>query len=230
MAERVPGGHGADARSAEMHAYYASRAPYYDAVYLKPERAQDIAFLKAFLPAAFAGRSVLEVACGTGYWTQHIAASAARMVAVDTGPEPLGFARLRPNAERVTFRLEDAYQLPAELGRFDAAFAGLWFSHVPIERREEFLRSLHARLQPGAKVIFIDNSAVQCREWPIVETDAHGNTYQRRALRDGSLHRVLKNFPGEQELRQLLQPFAAAVSFREMDNFWLLAYEAADAS
>jgi demethylmenaquinone methyltransferase/2-methoxy-6-polyprenyl-1,4-benzoquinol methylase len=217
-----------DASSEEMRAYYASRAPYYDAVYLKPERAEDIAFLSTYLPAAFAGRSVLEVACGTGYWTQHIAGSAARLVAIDAGPEPLAFARLRPGAERVSFRLEDAYRLPADLGEFDAAFAGLWFSHVPIERRVEFMRSLHARLRAKAKVIFIDNSEVQCREWPIVETDAHGNTYQRRQLRDGSIHRVLKNFPTEEELMQLLSP-ARGLSFRRLDNFWLLEYEVAGA-
>jgi SAM-dependent methyltransferase len=218
-----------DDSSAEMQAYYASRAPYYDAVYLKPERAKDIAFLSDYLPAAFAGRSVLEVACGTGYWTQHIARTAARLVAIDTGPEPLGFAKLRPNTELVTFRLEDAYDLPADLGEFDAAFAGLWFSHVPIERRVEFVRSLHARLQTRAKVIFIDNSEVQCREWPIVETDAHGNTYQCRQLRDGSFHRVLKNFPKEHQLMQFLAPLASAFSFRQLDNFWLLEYEVADA-
>lgn len=217
-----------DTPSAEMQAYYASRAPYYDAVYLKPERAKDIAFLSDYLPAAFAGRSVLEVACGTGYWTQHIAASAARLVAIDTGLEPLGFAKLRPNAELVTFRLEDAYNLPADLGEFDAAFAGLWFSHVPVERRAEFIRSLHARLHSRAKVIFMDNSEVQCREWPIVETDAHGNTYQRRQLRDGSIHRVLKNFPREDQLMQFLAPLASAFSFRQLDNFWLLEYEVAD--
>lgn len=217
-----------DASSAEMQAYYASRAPYYDAVYLKPERAKDIAFLCEYLPAAFAGRAVLEVACGTGYWTQHIAGTAARLVAIDAGPEPLRFARLRPHAERVTFRLEDAYRLPADLGEFDAAFAGLWFSHVPVERRVEFIRSLHGRLRARAKVIFLDNSEVQCREWPIVETDAHGNTYQRRQLRDGSVHRVLKNFPNEDQLKQLLSP-APAFSFRQLDNFWLLEYEVADA-
>jgi SAM-dependent methyltransferase len=218
-----------DRSAEEMRAYYARRAPYYDAVYDKPERARDIALLRDFLPASFAGRAVLEVACGTGYWTQHIAQTAARLVAVDTGPEPLAFARLRPHAERVAFSLADAFALPASLGEFDAAFAGLWFSHVPVERREEFVRSLHARLGAGAKVIFIDNSEVQCREWPIVETDAHGNTYQRRQLRDGTIHRVLKNFPGEEELRRLLAPLAASITFRALENFWLLEYRLAGA-
>jgi demethylmenaquinone methyltransferase/2-methoxy-6-polyprenyl-1,4-benzoquinol methylase len=213
--------------SEEMRAYYASRAPYYDAVYLRPERAKDVAFLCDYLPAAFAGRRVLEVACGTGYWTQHIATTAAHLVATDREPEPLAFARLRPNAAHAVFRLEDAYNLPADLGMFDAAFAGLWFSHVPIESRTDFVRSLHARLQARAKVIFVDNADVQCREWPIVETDGHGNTYQMRELRDGTVHRVLKNFPREAELTQLLSPLASTLCFRRLENFWLLEYEVA---
>ena len=49
--------------SAEMLAYYQARAPYYDAVYARPERAADIAFLAYDLPARLAGRRVLEVAC-----------------------------------------------------------------------------------------------------------------------------------------------------------------------
>lgn len=42
---------------AEMRAYYAARAPYYDAVYLKPERRADIAFLVGHLPQRLGGRS-----------------------------------------------------------------------------------------------------------------------------------------------------------------------------
>ena len=52
--------------------------------------------------------------------------------------------------------------------------------------------------------MFIDNSEVQCREFPIVEWDATGNSYQHRQLRDGSMHRVLKNFPNQAELERML--------------------------
>lgn len=125
------------------------------------------------------------------------------------------------------FRHADAYALPAALGRFDAALAGLWFSHVPIGARPAFLRSLHDRLRPGARVLFIDNGRVQLGEFPIAETDAEGNTYQRRALKDGTTHRVLKNFPSEAELRALLAPVSGRIEFRELQNFWLLEYELA---
>jgi demethylmenaquinone methyltransferase/2-methoxy-6-polyprenyl-1,4-benzoquinol methylase len=57
--------------------YYAARAAEYDRVYLKPERQADLRQIEAWLPVRFAGRSVLEVACGTGHWTRLIAPVAA---------------------------------------------------------------------------------------------------------------------------------------------------------
>jgi ubiquinone/menaquinone biosynthesis C-methylase UbiE len=212
--------------STEMHAYYAQRAPYYDAVYLKPERQEDIAFLAAHLPDRFRGLEVLELACGTGYWTQHIATSAKRLVATDGTAEPLAFARLRPGTGSVEFRQADAYALPPDLGTFDGAFAGLWFSHVPIEARIAFLDGMHAFLKPGARVVFIDNNEVQLRDYPVVETDPAGNTYQMRQLADGSMHRVLKNFPTKPELVSLLSNYGDQVEVTELGNFWMVAYEA----
>lgn len=100
--------------SAEMHTYYAARAPYYDAVYLKPERQDDIAFLRTHLPERLQGRDVLEVACGTGYWTRHIAPLARRMVATDGTAEPLEFARLR---RREPKPLPSAWPMPMNCPR-----------------------------------------------------------------------------------------------------------------
>lgn len=211
----------------EMQRYYANRAPYYDAVYDKPERRGDIAFLKSHLPAQPKGHSVIEVACGTGYWTQFIAPVATSYLAFDSTPEPLEFARLRPDTDNVQFRLGDAYAPPNGTVTYQAAFAGLWFSHVPIERRSVFLTALHRTLRQGARVIFIDNSEVQCREFPIVERDARGNSYQHRQLRNGSIHRVLKNFPNQAELEQMLSGIGEQVQYRELANFWLLEYAVA---
>lgn len=207
-----------------MKAYYATRAPYYDDVYEQPERREDIGRIRQLLQTRFAGREVLEVACGTGYWSQHIVPVAARLVATDGLSEPLEIARQRPLCASAQFRQADAYALPADLGHFDAAFAGLWLSHVPVRRRRQFFESLHARLQPGARVVLIDNSEVQCGRWPIVETDADGNSYQNRQLKDGSWHRVLKNFPTEAELVEMTSAFAQSSRYEALQNFWLFEY------
>ena len=209
-----------------MREYYAARAPIYDEVYLRPERQPDLEQLRRWIPDWFAHRSVLEVACGTGYWTQFIAPVAARMTVTDAVAEPLAFARLRPGVAEVVFAQADAFALPESLGNFDAAFAGLWFSHVPIERRQKFLAGLHARLSAGARVVLIDNTEAQCARLPIAERDAAGNTYQMRVLPDGSTHRVLKNFPSEAELRALIEAVGTAAQYWCGAHFWAFWYEA----
>jgi hypothetical protein len=56
-----------------LDTYYERRAAEYDAIYDKPERQDDLEELKVRLRELFAGRTVLEIAAGTGCWTQHIA-------------------------------------------------------------------------------------------------------------------------------------------------------------
>ncbi|HMA09898.1 MAG TPA: class I SAM-dependent methyltransferase, partial [Ramlibacter sp.] len=185
-----------------MQDYYAARAPEYDRIYSKPERQDDLRQIERWLPPLFAGASVLEVACGTGYWTQFIAPVATQVVAVDAAPETMRIARDRPANRNVEFVEGDAYALALALDgrRFQRGFAGFWFSHVPRSRVREFLLGFNAALEPGATVVLLDNLYVEGSSTPISETDDEGNTYQARRLDDGTTHRLIKNFPSEQEL------------------------------
>jgi hypothetical protein len=61
-----------------------------------------------------------------------------------------------------------------------------------------------------------------------VERDADSNTYQNRRFRDGSVHRVDKNFPSETELRQMVADAAKAASYKALENFWLFEYALAN--
>ena len=58
---------------------------------------------------------------------------------------------------RVRFEQADAYTLEALTGAFIAGFAGFWWSHVPKARLPGFLSTFHGKLQPGARVVFVDN-------------------------------------------------------------------------
>ena len=186
-----------------MQSYYAARAGEYDRVYQKKERQSDLRQIEQWLPSLLSGATVLEVACGTGYWTQFIAPVASVVVAIDSAPETLQIAQQRVNAANVAFQVGDAYA-PGETGRsFDAAFAGFWFSHVPLERQREFLAGLNAALTAGARVVLLDNLLVEGSSSAIAEQDGNGNTYQYRKLSNGSTHRVLKNFPTEAQLHAL---------------------------
>jgi ubiquinone/menaquinone biosynthesis C-methylase UbiE len=210
-----------------MHDYYASRAPEYDRVYLKPERQADLDAIRRWLPPLFAGKSVLEVACGTGYWTRYLAPVATGVLAVDASPETLQIARTRVRPGDVEFVVGDAYRLPAAAHCFQSAFAGFWFSHIPKDRVHEFLTHLHQTLVPGAKVVFLDNRFVEGSSTPISERDGQGNSYQIRHLADGSSHRVLKNFPSRQELSQAIDGMGADLEFHEWRYYWAIEYAVA---
>lgn len=219
------GAAGGEAPAGAMAAYYAARAREYDAIYAKPERQDELRALERWLPWALAGRPLLDVACGTGHWTRFLAPEVPSLLGVDAAPETLAIARARVPAPHVAFAVGDAYDV-APLGRrFGGAFAGFWFSHVPIARRRAFLDGLHAVLEADALVVLIDNRFVAGSSTPIAERDASGDTWQLRRLADGSTHRVLKNFPDEAELRGAAEAAGGrAVAVTLWAHFWALAY------
>jgi SAM-dependent methyltransferase len=208
-----------------MEAYYARRAAEYESIYAKPERQADLARMRKDIPALFAGERVLEIACGTGYWTPLIAAQARSVLALDYNEETLAIARTKkyPNSN-VRFERADAYDLPDWKDKFSAAYAGFWWSHVPLGKLELFLKGLHARLQARAIIAFMDNRYVEGSSTPVSRRDADGNTYQTRCLADGSSHEVLKNFPTAEELRRRLGRFGNDIEVREYDYYWLASY------
>jgi demethylmenaquinone methyltransferase/2-methoxy-6-polyprenyl-1,4-benzoquinol methylase len=208
-----------------LQSYYAARASEYDRVYLKPERQFDLRQIEQWLPSVLAGATVLEVACGTGYWTRFLAPVASAVVALDSSPETLRIARERVVAPNTEFHVGDAYALPRFGHSFSAAFAGFWFSHVPLERRREFLLGLNSALAPRARVVLLDNLFVAGSSSAITERDANGNTYQRRSLSDGSIHRVLKNFPTEAQLRALVEAgLGESPIYRTWQYYWAFEY------
>ena len=217
------------ATDAALRRYYAERAASYETVYAKPERQADLRALEAWLPARFAGRRVLEIACGTGWWTPHGARDAAHWLATDANEETLAIARTkRLPAGKVDFRVLDAYA-PEALGaeRFDAAFAGFWWSHVPHARLAPWLAALHERLEPGAVVVLMDNLYVPGSSTPIARRDDEGNTYQVRALPGGGTREVLKNFPDEAQARAAVTasgPRPRDLCWHAWPHYWALTY------
>ena len=213
-----------------MSEYYVQRAAYYERVYFKPERQTDLRAMEAWLPTQFAGRRVLEVACGTGWWTPHGARDAKAWLATDLNPETMAVAHNKALPGCVQLETVDAYSFEQIKGQtfdgavFDGAFAGCWWSHVPLARLPGWLATLHTHLEPGARVVFLDNSYVQTSSTPLSRRDGDGNTYQNRTLDDGSVHEVLKNFPTPDGAIAALGPRARDPRWIAYEHYWVLSY------
>jgi demethylmenaquinone methyltransferase/2-methoxy-6-polyprenyl-1,4-benzoquinol methylase len=208
-----------------MVAYYAERANEYERIYEKPERQEQLGELKRLARKTFAGRRVIEAACGTGYWTAVAAETASHITAFDANESVLALARAKGlDSKRVEFLLGDAYEPPPFAERFDAALVAFWWSHMPRRRVGGFLERLHALLEPGAVVLSLDNTFVPGESTPITRVDADGNTFQTRRLENGHQFEVLKNYPTEEELRAAVGAAAAYVEVKWLRHYWALTY------
>ncbi len=205
--------------------YYAERAAEYDEVYRKPERQEDLAKLRQLLPPLVAGKRVLEVASGTGYWTQVLRRTRpprSRLLTSMPRQSPL-----RPSA--ATARRASACTLPTPTtwrpcqGDFDLVFCGFWWSHIRRADIPRFLAGVRERTGPGTGLILLDNRYVPGSSQPVTRTGPDGDTYQQRELADGRGYEVLKNFPDGAQLEADLAGVAVGLTWTELEYFWLAA-------
>ena len=206
-----------------MKEYYRQRASQYDRFYEVPERYHDLVGLKAWLVERVRGRTVLEVAAGTGYWTEVAATAAEAITATDYNHEPLSIAVDRRLGPHVTLLTADAYALPKFACRFEVGMAHLWWSHVERQRRQEFLSHFASRLQPQATLLMIDQTFVEDLCSPISRRDAWGNEYTLRTLEDGTSYEIVKNFFSLQELQESLGDMCEDIEITWLRHFWALS-------
>jgi SAM-dependent methyltransferase len=103
-----------------------------------------------------AGSRVLEVGCGVGAQTIHLAASSpgARIVAIDRSLDSLELARARASSAQVEWQHADLFHLPFVDDSFDHLFVCFVLEHLPDPLRA--LASLRRVLRPGGTITVIE--------------------------------------------------------------------------
>jgi demethylmenaquinone methyltransferase/2-methoxy-6-polyprenyl-1,4-benzoquinol methylase len=205
--------------------YYAKRANEYERIYEKPERQNDLAKLKELFQKTCPGHDILEIACGTGYWTQAISQTAKSITATDFNEEVLQIARAKKYGCKVSFQKADAFNLSFSQSNFTAGLAAAWWSHLRKSEIKNFLFQFHRQFFSGALMVFMDNRFVLGSSTPISRTDDEGNTYQLRKLENGNEYEVLKNFPDKKEAEKIISDSAVEICWTELQYYWLLTYK-----
>ena len=203
--------------------YYTQRLSEYEAIYAKPERQTDLKQLVAHLQADVQGCSVLELACGTGWWTERLAKHASHWKATDADIHALDIVKSKDIQSLSSTQTLNAYE-PQTLTPFDCVFAAHWFSHLKISERATFFKAASKCLKPGGRLLMLDNKYVSGSSTPLSRTDAEGNTYQSRPLKDGSTHEVLKNFPTHAQLQSGAEAYFSQFEFDQASSLNIAHY------
>jgi demethylmenaquinone methyltransferase/2-methoxy-6-polyprenyl-1,4-benzoquinol methylase len=169
----------------EQISYYRARAPEYEAGALDLPGGDEIEdALDSFLPNG----DVLEVACGTGLWTELLLRHAQSVTAIDASPEMLAIASRRLGHDpRAHFVRADIFHWRPER-KYDVVFFGFWLSHVPPQRFDSFWSTVADCLAPQGRVFFADDAY----RTPDELIEGESSTTIRRRLEDGSGFRVVK--------------------------------------
>lgn len=169
---------------AEQLAYYRALGPDHEDPTIWGLGASEVAeALDSFRPTG----DVLELACGSGTWTQRLLRHATSVTAVDAAPEMLAVAAARFGDGRVRFIEANLFTWMPDR-RYDVVFFAFWLSHVPLERFESFWSHVAECLEPHGRVFFVDDAYRTADEL----VDGASSSTIRRRLDDGTAYRVVK--------------------------------------
>jgi SAM-dependent methyltransferase len=147
---------------------------------------------------------VLELAGGTGWWSQHLAQTARTLTVLDSSRETLRINQERVDRPDVTYIVADIFGWRPDR-RYDTVFFSFWLTHVPRRLFEKFWVLVGSCLRPSGQAFLIDNRRDPTRttQDPYIIDEA--DDVQRRRLSDGSEHRVVKVFYEPDELADQLR-------------------------
>lgn len=201
---------------ARQIAYYRARAPEFDLSHHNPTPELRAA-IEDFAPR---GR-VLELACGTGIWTEEILRHPIdELTCIDAAPEMLAIHESRISDPRVHRQQHDLFSWTSDGERYDAVIFAFWLSHVPPTRFEEFWTSVRDALLPGGRVFFVDDdSRAEVTEEPIPDAEVPAVL---RKLDDGTAHVAIKVFHDPDALQADLRSLGWTAEVRSAGDRFLV--------
>ena len=215
----------------EQVAYYCARAGEYDEWFRRAGRydrgpeanarwAEEIGLVAEALAAFNPAGDGLELAVGTGWWTERLARYAASLTAVDASPETLAVNKGKLGDAPVRYIKADLFDWQPDR-QYDVVFFSFWLSHVPPERFDAFWRLVRSCLKPNGRVFFLDSRYEGTSTAADHHLEGEDATTTRRRLNDGREFRVVKVFYQPDDLAARLAALGWDVAVQTTPTYFL---------
>lgn len=212
--------------------YYSARAPEYDEWFYrqglydhgeaqKRQWEREAQIVRDQLLGFHQFAHVLELAPGTGIWTQELVKIAQRVTAIDASPEMIAINRAKVSSEKVDYQLADIFRWQPQI-QYDMVFFGFWLSHVPADRLSAFLTTVHRALKPGGRLFLVDSQKAE--QSTSAEQDVETrDDLQKRILNDGRQFEIVKIYYDPAALTTTLRAHSFAIEVRTTASYFIYA-------
>lgn len=213
----------------KQNEYYSKRADEYEQIYFRDniERRKEIDDEVTRLKSLASKKSIIELACGTGYWTTRVSETASEIIATDLSFEMIAEAKKKTYHCPIQFLQADLHDLPFAKASCDLLLLGFWFSHEPCQNYANLFEILQKLIRQNGKIWMIDNNpSAEGEIYKSTGEDKYGNNYRQRFLDDKTEYSILKNYFSEKSLSEIFEPFFHIESLIFDKYYWSVVLSA----
>jgi ubiquinone/menaquinone biosynthesis C-methylase UbiE len=216
---------------AEQSCYYRARAGEYEDWWFRRGRYDrgaeanarwfaDVTAVQEAVERFAPAGDILELACGTGLWTERLAPHAASLTAIDGSPEMLERCQARVNDPCVRYVEADLFAWEPDR-TYDVCFFGFWLSHVPTERFDAFWEKVGRAVGPEGRVFFVDSLRSQRASAVDHELPDQDEETMLRRLADGREYQIIKLFHEPEPLQRALAGLGWSAQVQRTPEFFI---------
>lgn len=216
----------------EQIAYYRARAQEYDQWFYRQGRYDmgdannqqwfaEVEAVKADLTVFNPSGEVLELASGTGIWTEQLLRYSQQITCVDASPEMIAIHKAKLESPHIDYLQDDLFQWrPAQ--QYDVVFFSFWLSHVPADKLVPFLKTVREALKPGGRVFMLDSQRTPLSTARNHVLPEQGDILERK-LNDGRAFSIVKVFYSADKLQSAFNNAGLLVDVRLTETFFIYA-------
>ena len=215
----------------QQKAYYHSRAGEYDEWFLRQGRydhgpefrarwEREVQEVRDALARFRPGGKVLELAGGTGWWTEKLIGYANHLTVVDASAEVLALNAARVPDPRVRRVQGDLFAWAPD-DAYDVVFFSFWLSHVPPERFDGFWAMVRSALARGGRIFFVDSLRTELSTASDHVLPGEHDIVAERKLNDGSRYSIYKVFYDPAHLQARLETLGWRARVSATPSFFL---------
>ena len=212
--------------------YYRARAQEYDEWFyrqgyydwgpaFKQRWEQEVQIVREQLHRSVGGAHILEMASGTGIWTQELVKIGGQVTALDASPEMIAINQAKLGSEQVTYQQTNLFQWQPQR-QYDMAFFGFWLSHVPADKLSPFLQGVSRALKPQGRLFFVDSQRPETAS-PAKRALQIDDSRESRALNDGRRFEIVKIYYDPRQLTETLRRHGFDIEVQATPNYFIYA-------